>query len=90
MTKKTIFYIVMFFISLVTMIAGIIMCVYANSLWETQVTQTITTTLTTGLESLETFPIWMSSIRIWGTSCLLVGAIGFIVFGTLASCKLDE
>lgn len=80
----------MFFISLVTMIAGIIMCVYANSLWETQVTQTITTTLTTGLESLETFPIWMSSIRIWGTSCLLVGAIGFIVFGTLASCKLDE
>ena len=90
MTKKTIFYIVMFFISLVTMIAGIIMCVYANSLWETQVTQTITTTLTTGLESLENFPIWMSSIRIWGISCLLVGAIGFIVFGTLASCKLDE
>lgn len=80
----------MFFISLVTMIAGIIMCVYANSLWETQVTQTITTTLTTGLESLETFPIWMSSIRIWGTSCLLVGAVGFIVFGTLASCELDE
>ena len=90
MTKKTIFYIVMFFISLVIMIAGIIMCVYANSLWETQVTQTITTTLTTGLESLETFPIWMSSIRIWGTFCLLVGAIGFIVFGTVASCKLDE
>lgn len=90
MTKKTIFYIVMFFISLVIMIAGTIMCVYANSIWETQVTQTITNTLTTGLESLETFPIWMSSIRIWGTSCLLVGAIGFIVFGTVASCKLDE
>ena len=86
MTKKTIFYIVMFFISLVTMIAGIIMCVYANSLWETQMNQIITT----GLESLETFPIWMSSIRIWGTFCLLVGAIGFIVFGTVASCKLDE
>ena len=76
----------MFFISLVTMIAGIIMCVYANSLWETQMNQIITT----GLESLETFPIWMSSIRIWGTFCLLVGAIGFIVFGTVASCKLDE
>ena len=80
----------MFFISLVIMIAGTIMCVYANSLWETQMNQTITTTLTTGLESLETFPIWMSSIRIWGTICLLVGAIGFIVFGTVASCKLDE
>ena len=76
----------MFFISLVIMIAGTIMCVYANSLWETQMNQIITT----GLESLETFPIWMSSIRIWGTSCLLVGAIGFIVFGTVASCKLDE
>lgn len=86
MTKKTIFYIVMFFISLIIMIAGTIMCVYANSLWETQMNQIITT----GLESLETFPIWMSSIRIWGTSCLLVGAIGFIVFGTVASCKLDE
>lgn len=86
MTKKTIFYIVMFFISLVIMIAGTIMCVYANSLWETQMNQIITT----GLESLETFPIWMSSIRIWGTFCLLVGAIGFIVFGTLASCELDE
>ena len=76
----------MFFISLIIMIAGTIMCVYANSLWETQMNQIITT----GLESLETFPIWMSSIRIWGTSCLLVGAIGFIVFGTVASCKLDE
>lgn len=86
MTKKTIFYIVMFFISLIIMIAGTIMCVYANSLWETQMNQIITT----GLESLETFPIWMSSIRIWGTFCLLVGAIGFIVFGTVASCKLDE
>lgn len=86
MTKKTIFYIVMFFISLVIMIAGTIMCVYANSIWETQMNQIITT----GLESLETLPIWMSSIRIWGTSCLLVGAIGFIVFGTLASCELDE
>mgnify|MGYP001771811026 CR=1 FL=1 len=86
MTKKTIFYIVMFFISLVIMIAGTIMCVYANSLWETQMNQIITT----GLESLETVPVWMSSIRIWGTSCLLVGAIGFIVFGTVASCKLDE
>lgn len=86
MTKKTIFYIVMFFISLVIMIAGTIMCVYANSVWETQMNQIITT----GLESLETLPIWMSSIRIWGTSCLLVGAIGFIIFGTLASCKLDE
>lgn len=86
MTKKTIFYIVMFFISLVIMIAGTIMCVYANSVWETQVIQTITT----GLESLETLPVWMSSIRIWGTFCLLVGAIGFIVFGTVASCKLDE
>ena len=80
----------MFFISLVIMIAGTIMCVYANSVWETQMNQTLTTTLTTGLESLETFPIWMSSIRIWGTSCLLVGAIGFIVFGTVASCELDE
>ena len=90
MTKKTIFYIVMFFISLIIMIAGTIMCVYANSLWETQMNQIITTTLTTGLESLETVPVWMSSIRIWGTSCLLVGAIGFIVFGTVASCKLDE
>lgn len=80
----------MFFISLATMIAGIIMCVYANSLWETQMNQIITTTLTTGLESLETIPVWMSSIRIWGTFCLLVGAIGFIVFGTVASCKLDE
>ena len=86
MTKKTIFYIVMFFISLIIMIAGTIMCVYANSIWETQMNQIITT----GLESLETLPIWMSSIRIWGTSCLLVGAIGFIVFGTLASCELDE
>ena len=86
MTKKTIFYIVMFFISLIIMIAGTIMCVYANSVWETQMNQIITT----GLESLETLPIWMSSIRIWGTSCLLVGAIGFIVFGTLASCELDE
>ena len=86
MTKKTIFYIVMFFISLVIMIAGTIMCVYANSVWETQMNQIITT----GLESLETLHIWMSSIRIWGTSCLLVGAIGFIVFGTLASCELDE
>ena len=86
MTKKTIFYIVMFFISFVIMIAGTIMCVYANSVWETQMNQIITT----GLESLETLPIWMSSIRIWGTSCLLVGAIGFIVFGTLASCELDE
>ena len=86
MTKKTIFYIVMFFISLVIMIAGTIMCVYANSIWETQMNQIITT----GLESLETLPIWMSSIRIWGTFCLLVGAIGFIVFGTLASCELDE
>ena len=86
MTKKTIFYIVMFFISLFIMIAGTIMCVYANSVWETQMNQIITT----GLESLETLPIWMSSIRIWGTSCLLVGAIGFIVFGTLASCELDE
>ena len=86
MTKKTIFYIVMFFISLIIMIAGTIMCVYANSLWETQMNQIITT----GLESLETFPIWMSSIRIWGIFCLLVGAIGFIVFGTVASCKLDE
>lgn len=76
----------MFFISLVIMIAGTIMCVYANSVWETQMNQIITT----GLESLETLPIWMSSIRIWGTSCLLVGAIGFIVFGTLASCELDE
>ena len=76
----------MFFISLVIMIAGTIMCVYANSLWETQMNQIITT----GLESLETVPVWMSSIRIWGTSCLLVGAIGFIVFGTVASCKLDE
>lgn len=76
----------MFFISLIIMIAGTIMCVYANSLWETQMNQIITT----GLESLETFPIWMSSIRIWGTFCLLVGAIGFIVFGTVASCKLDE
>ena len=76
----------MFFISLVIMIAGTIMCVYANSVWETQMNQIITT----GLESLETFPIWMSSIRIWGTFCLLVGAIGFIVFGTVASCKLDE
>lgn len=86
MTKKTIFYIVMFFISLIIMIAGTIMCVYANSLWETQMNQIITT----GLESLETVPVWMSSIRIWGTFCLLVGAIGFIVFGTLASCELDE
>ena len=86
MTKKTIFYIVMFFISLVTMIAGTIMCVYANSVWETQMNQIITT----GLESLETVPVWMSSIRIWGTFCLLVGAIGFIVFGTIASCELDE
>ena len=76
----------MFFISLIIMIAGTIMCVYANSIWETQMNQIITT----GLESLETLPIWMSSIRIWGTSCLLVGAIGFIVFGTLASCELDE
>ena len=76
----------MFFISLIIMIAGTIMCVYANSLWETQMNQIITT----GLESLETVPVWMSSIRIWGTSCLLVGAIGFIVFGTLASCELDE
>ena len=76
----------MFFISLVIMIAGTIMCVYANSIWETQMNQIITT----GLESLETFPVWMSSIRIWGTFCLLVGAIGFIVFGTVASCKLDE
>ena len=76
----------MFFISLIIMIAGTIMCVYANSVWETQMNQIITT----GLESLETFPIWMSSIRIWGTFCLLVGAIGFIVFGTVASCKLDE
>lgn len=86
MTKKTIFYIVMFFISLIIMIAGTIMCVYANSVWETQMNQIITT----GLESLETVPVWMSSIRIWGTFCLLVGAIGFIVFGTVASCKLDE
>ncbi len=86
MTKKTIFYIVMFFISLIIMIAGTIMCVYANSIWETQMNQIITT----GLESLETVPVWMSSIRIWGTFCLLVGAIGFIVFGTVASCKLDE
>ena len=86
MTKKTIFYIVMFFISLIIMIAGTIMCVYANSVWETQMNQI----LTTGLESLETVPVWMSSIRIWGTFCLLVGAIGFIVFGTVASCKLDE
>ena len=76
----------MFFISLVIMIAGTIMCVYANSIWETQMNQIITT----GLESLETLPIWMSSIRIWGTFCLLVGAIGFIVLGTLASCELDE
>ena len=76
----------MFFISLVIMIAGTIMCVYANSLWETQMNQIITT----GLESLETVPVWMSSIRIWGTFCLLVGAIGFIVFGTIASCELDE
>ena len=76
----------MFFISLIIMIAGTIMCVYANSVWETQMNQIITT----GLESLETLPIWMSSIRIWGTSCLLVGAIGFIVFGTITSCKLDE
>lgn len=76
----------MFFISLVIMIAGTIMCVYANSVWETQMNQI----LTTGLESLETVPVWMSSIRIWGTFCLLVGAIGFIVFGTLASCELDE
>lgn len=76
----------MFFISLVIMIAGTIMCVYANSVWETQMNQI----LTTGLESLETVPVWMSSIRIWGTFCLLVGAIGFIVFGTVASCKLDE
>ena len=76
----------MFFISLIIMIAGTIMCVYANSLWETQMNQIITT----GLESLETFPIWMSSIRIWGTFCILVGAIGFIVFGTVASCELDE
>ena len=86
MTKKTIFYIVMFFISLIIMIAGTIMCVYANSVWETQMNQI----LITGLESLETVPVWMSSIRIWGTFCLLVGAIGFIVFGTVASCKLDE
>ena len=86
MTKKTIFYIVMFFISLIIMIAGTIMCVYANSVWEAQMNQIITT----GLESLETLPIWMSSIRIWGTFCLLIGAIGFIVFGTLASCELDE
>ena len=76
----------MFFISLVIMIAGTIMCVYANSVWETQMNQIITT----GLESLETVPVWMSSIRIWGTFCLLVGAIGFIVFGTVASCELDE
>ena len=76
----------MFFISLIIMIAGTIMCVYANSLWETQMNQIITT----GLESLETVPVWMSSIRIWGTFYLLVGAIGFIVFGTVASCKLDE
>ena len=76
----------MFFISLVIMIAGTIMCVYANSVWETQMNQI----LITGLESLETVPVWMSSIRIWGTFCLLVGAIGFIVFGTLASCELDE
>ena len=76
----------MFFISLIIMIAGTIMCVYANSVWETQMNQI----LTTGLESLETVPVWMSSIRIWGTFCLLVGAIGFIVFGTVASCKLDE
>ena len=76
----------MFFISLIIMIAGTIMCVYANSIWETQMNQIITT----GLESLETVPVWMSSIRIWGTFCLLVGAIGFIVFGTVASCKLDE
>ena len=76
----------MFFISLIIMIAGTIMCVYANSLWETQMNQI----LIAGLESLETFPIWMSSIRIWGTFCLLVGAIGFIVFGTVASCELDE
>ena len=76
----------MFFISLIIMIAGTIMCVYANSVWETQMNQIITT----GLESLETVPVWMSSIRIWGTFCLLVGAIGFIVFGTLASCELDE
>ena len=76
----------MFFISLIIMIAGTIMCVYANSVWETQMNQIITT----GLESLETVPVWMSSIRIWGTFCLLVGAIGFIVFGTVASCKLDE
>ena len=76
----------MFFISLVIMIAGTIMCVYANSVWETQMNQIITT----GLESLETVPVWMSSIRIWGTFCLLVGAIGFIVFGTIASCELDE
>ena len=76
----------MFFISLIIMIAGTIMCVYANSVWETQMNQIITT----GLESLETVPVWMSSIRIWGTFCLLVGAIGFIVFGTVASCELDE
>lgn len=76
----------MFFISLIIMIAGTIMCVYANSVWEAQMNQIITT----GLESLETLPIWMSSIRIWGTFCLLIGAIGFIVFGTLASCELDE
>ena len=76
----------MFFISLIIMIAGTIMCVYANSVWETQMNQI----LTTGLESLETVPVWMSSIRIWGTFCLLVGAIGFIVFGTIASCELDE
>ena len=53
MTKKTIFYIVMFFIFLIIMIAGTIMCVYANSVWETQMNQIITT----GLESLETLPI---------------------------------
>lgn len=43
----------MFFIFLIIMIAGTIMCVYANSVWETQMNQIITT----GLESLETLPI---------------------------------
>ena len=81
MTKRDIFYIVMIVISLITLIAGMILCSEANSIWDIQMAQ-----ITSGLDIS---PVWWTPTRIWGDICLLGGIIGLIGMGILAAFEFN-
>lgn len=78
MTKKEIPYIVVIIVivTLINLIAGVILCSEANSIWDIQMAQ-----ITSGLD---VSPVYWTQTRVGGAICLLVGLICLIGMSIIA------